>query len=111
MLLCLDVDHGDISSKDKQDFDYKEYIKHFGILTPIYHIKQSLTDKGGHYPFVEPYNSKGKIQPLELIECINRYGNDDSILYLELSFREREPQDSLALDQIKQSIDYWKQFI
>lgn len=110
-LLCLDVDHGDISSSDSRDYDYVEYIKQFGSITPIYHIKQSLTDKGGHYPFIEPYNSQGKIVPEKLLELIEIYGLKNAGLYLELSFREREPSDSLMEANLKQSIDYWKKYL
>ncbi|MFH0936561.1 MAG: TIM barrel protein [Candidatus Woesearchaeota archaeon] len=106
--LCLDVDHGDITSKNPADYDYKTWLKTFANITPFLHIKQSLTDKGGHYPFIEEYNKIGKINPKDIIAILKEKRSMDTILLLELSFREREPHDSLVLQHLKESVDYWK---
>ncbi len=106
--LCLDVDHGDITSKNPADYDYKMWLKTFANITPFLHIKQSLTDKGGHYPFIEEYNRMGKVNPKDVITILKEKGSMDTILLLELSFREREPNDSLVLQHLKESVDYWK---
>ena len=106
--LCLDVDHGDVSSKNPLDTDPYMWIKRFGKEIPIIHIKQSLQDKSGHYPFVEPYNKEGKIVPKKLVDHLQKYGSDDTLLLLELSFREREPFESLVLPHLRESVEYWK---
>ena len=106
--LCLDVDHGDITSNDPRDTDYKEWIAVFAGKTPYIHIKQVLKDKGGHHPFTAEYNSQGKVTPKELFSALRNSGVKDALLLLELSFREREPTDSMVLQQLKESAQYWK---
>ena len=106
--VCLDVDHGDVSSNDPRDTDYREWIAAFAGKAPYIHIKQVLKDKGGHHPFTEEYNSKGKVAAAELLNALEKNGVDDALLLLELSFREREPGDSMVLAQLKESAEYWK---
>ncbi len=110
--LCLDVDHGDLSSNNSHDTDYKKWLENFASISPFIHIKQSLLDKGGHYPFIEQYNIKGKINPPELIETLKRSDPmNNTILLLELSFREREPNDSLVMQHLKESAEYWQKWV
>ena len=106
--ICLDVDHGDISSKNPDDFNYRKWLSAFANISPFVHIKQSLKDKSCHYPFVEEYNKKGDVTPKEVIEILKEKEATDTILFLELSFREREPTDSLVLKHLKESAEYWK---
>lgn len=106
--LCIDVDHGDISSKDPDDYNYKKWLMHFGEISPFIHIKQSLRDKGGHYPFIKKYNENGLVSAKDVISILKEYGTKDPLLLLELSFREREPEDTLVLQHLKESIYYWK---
>jgi D-erythrulose 1-phosphate 3-epimerase len=109
--LCLDVDHGDVSSLNPDDTNPYAWLKEFGKDAPLIHIKQSLKDKGGHYPFTENYNSKGKIIPEKVIEALENSGCDESLLLLELSFREREPFESRILGDLKESVQYWRKYI
>lgn len=110
--LCLDVDHGDVCSSNKDDTDYRKWIKEFARVSPLIHVKQSLEDKGGHYPFIQEYNAKGKIRPWEFIDALRKANAlEDTIILLELSFREREPTDSQVLKQLKESAEYWKKVI
>ena|SRR3989344_8571542 len=111
MKMCLDVDHGDVSSIDPKNTDPYSWIKEFGIESPIIHIKQSLKDKGGHWPFVPDKNKEGKIIPEKLIEALESAGVKETVLLLELSFREREPFESRILQDLKASVDFWRIFV
>ncbi len=62
-------------------------------VSPIIHIKQSLMDKGGHRPFTAEFNAKGRIQPAPLLKAFAEGGAVDNEICLELSFKEREPND------------------
>lgn len=109
--LCLDVDHGDVASENPDDNDYTQWIAAFRDKTSHIHLKQSLADKGSHYPFIERYNKIGRVTPARLLDALNanrREGTRMPLLLLELSFREREPADSLVLAQLKESVKYWK---
>lgn len=110
--LCLDVDHGDITSKNKDDVNYKKLLENFAGVSPLIHIKQSLKEKGGHYPFTKEYNQKGKIKPKEFVDTLKKFNGLENVLVLfELSFREREPIDSNVISILKESVDYWRRWI
>jgi D-erythrulose 1-phosphate 3-epimerase len=109
--ICLDVDHGDVSSTNPDDTNPYAWLKEFAKESPLIHLKQSLPDKGGHWPFIAEKNAIGKIQPEKVISTLHAAGCEGSLLLLELSFKEREPFDSRILDDIKESVEYWREHI
>jgi sugar phosphate isomerase/epimerase len=108
MLLCLDVDHGDLESTDPDDTDPHAWLRAFGKVTPCIHIKQSLRDKGGHYPFTREYNERGKIIPSEILATMRAAGVEKATLLLEISHRERWPMDYRVVADLKESVEYWR---
>ena len=106
--LCLDVDHGELTSKNKKDFDPYSWLKVFAKEAKVIHLKQSLKDKGGHWPFINKYNRVGKIKAEKVISTLLNNGCKDAELILELNFRERNPADKDALKNLKKSVNYWK---
>lgn len=108
MLLCLDVDHGDLQSTDPDDTDPHAWIRAFGKESPCIHIKQSLREKGGHYPFTAQYNERGKIIPSEILATMRDAGIEKCTLLLEISHRERWPSDYSVVQDLKESVEYWR---
>lgn len=108
MLLCLDVDHGDLASPNPEDRDPHAWIRAFGRVAPCMHIKQSLPDKGGHYPFTSEYNAQGKIVPGEILATIRGAGVEKCTLLLEISHRERWPAEHTVVDDLRRSVNYWR---
>ena len=106
--ICLDVDHGELTSKNKNDTNPYFWLKTFAKDLKIVHLKQSLKDKGGHWPFIEKYNKKGNIFPDKVVNTLINNGCKKADLILELSFRERNPIDREALKNIKKSFKFWK---
>ena len=106
--LCIDVDHGELTSNNKKDIDPYFWLKTFAKDLKVVHLKQSYQDKGGHWPFIKKYNKKGKILPDKVINTLIQNGCKKADLILELSFRERNPIDKDALKNIKKSVEYWK---
>ena len=76
-------------------------------VSPIIHIKQSLMDKGGHRPFTAEFNAKGRVQPAPLLAALAEGGAADNEICLELSFKEREPNDRQVIPQIAESVAFW----
>lgn len=111
MMLCYDVDHGDVSSSNSDDTNPHAWIQHFGKEIKVIHLKQSLQDKGGHYPFTSEYNSRGKIVPAEILQTIHESGIDNCYLILEISHRERYPFENRVLSDLKESVLYWKRYL
>jgi len=106
--LCLDVDHGDISSKNKKDTDPYVWLAEFAEEAPLIHLKQSHENKSGHWPFIEQHNKIGRIIPEKVISTLKENSTNFIELLLELSFREREPSDSTVIEVLKESVNYWR---
>lgn len=107
MWMMADIDHGDVTSPDPADNDPYAWARAVPRLSPIIHIKQSLMDKGGHRPFTAAFNAKGRVQPEPLLAALRAGGGQDNEICLELSFKEREPDDRAVIDQIAESVAFW----
>lgn len=112
---CLDVDHGDLSSQNPDDVNPYAWLKTFAHQAPLVHLKQSTSNKGGHWPFTAEYNKNGKIIPEKVIHTLDQANStapfSKTYLTLELSFREREPTDSTVITVLKESVEYWQKNI
>ena len=111
MWMMADIDHGDVTSPNPDDFDPYAWARAVPRVSPIIHIKQSLMDKGGHRPFTAEFNARGRIQPAPLLQALAEGGARDNEICLELSFKEREPNDRQVIPQIAESIAFWAPFI
>ncbi|OON38622.1 aminotransferase [Izhakiella australiensis] len=111
MWMMADIDHGDVTSTNPQDYDPYAWAAAVPQYSPIIHIKQSMLDKGGHRPFTAEYNANGRIQPAPLLEAFKRGGAVDNEICLELSFKEREPSDRRVVEDIAESVAFWQPWI
>ncbi|MDX8464654.1 TIM barrel protein [Mesorhizobium sp. VK23B] len=107
MWMMADIDHGDVTSVNPDDYDPYAWARAVPKVSPIIHIKQSLMDKGGHRPFTAEFNAKGRIQPAPLLKAFAEGGAVDNEICLELSFKEREPNDRQVIPQIAESVEFW----
>ncbi|ROU03466.1 aminotransferase [Histidinibacterium lentulum] len=107
MWMMADIDHGDVTSPDPDDTDPYAWARAVPKLSPIIHIKQSMLDKSGHRPFTAEYNAKGSVQPGPLLAALAEGGAEDNEICLELSFKEREPNDRQVIAQIAESVAFW----
>jgi len=107
MWMMADIDHGDVTSANPDDFDPYAWALAAPRVSPIIHIKQSLMDKGGHRPFTAEFNAKGRIRPEALLAAFAKGGAKDNEICLELSFKEREPNDRDVVAQISESVAFW----
>ena len=107
MWMMADIDHGDVTSANPDDFDPYAWARAVPKVSPIIHIKQSLMDKGGHRPFIAEFNAKGRIHPEPLLEAFAQGGAENNEICLELSFKERDPNDRQVIYQIAESIAFW----
>jgi len=109
ILLCLDVDHGDIS--DPAASDPYAWLREFGARSPVVHIKQSKADKSGHWPFTDDHNKEGVITAPKVMAALVQGGARSVTLALELSHRERHPQEYRVLDDFRESVAYWRRYV
>jgi sugar phosphate isomerase/epimerase len=111
MWMMADIDHGDVTSADPDDCDPYAWARAIPKVSPIIHIKQSLMDKGGHRPFTAEFNAQGRIQPTELLAAFREGGGENNEVCLELSFKEREPNDRQVIPAIAESVAFWRPYI
>ena len=111
MWMMADIDHGDLTSLNPDDYDPYAWARAVPGVSPIIHIKQSLMDKGGHRPFTAEHNAKGRIQPAPLLAAFREDGAKDNEICLELSFRERDPADRRVIADIAESVAFWAPYI
>jgi len=111
MWMMADIDHGDVTSKNPDDYDPYAWARAVPKISPIIHIKQSLMDKGGHRPFTAEFNARGRITPEALLAAFTEGGAIDNEICLELSFKEREPNDREVIPQIAESVAFWAPYI
>ncbi|WP_426034377.1 TIM barrel protein [Cypionkella sp. TWP1-2-1b2] len=107
MWMMADIDHGDLTSPNPDDIAPYAWARATPKVSPIIHIKQSLMDKGGHRPFTAAFNAKGRIHPEPLLKAFAEGGAQDNEICLELSFKERDPNDREVIAQIAESIAFW----
>lgn len=107
MWMMADIDHGDVTSTNAEDTDPYAWARAVPKVSPIIHIKQSMTDKSGHRPFTSAFNAKGAIQPEPLLKAFADGGAKDNEICLELSFKEREPNDRQVIPDIAESVAFW----
>ncbi len=107
MWMMADIDHGDVSSPDPDDTDPYAWARAVPGVSPIIHIKQSKMDKGGHRPFTAEHNATGRVQPEALLAALAEGGARDNEICLELSFKEREPDDRIVIPAIAESVAFW----
>lgn len=107
MWMMADIDHGDVTSSNPDDTDPYAWARAVPRKSPIIHIKQSSMDKGGHRPFTARHNAGGRIQPQPLLEALREGGAIDNEICLELSFKEREPDDRQVIEALAESIAFW----
>ena len=68
--ICLDVDHGDVSSLNPDDNNPYKWLETFCEESPVIHLKQSSNNKSGHWPFTKEHNREGKIKPTLILDIL-----------------------------------------
>ena len=109
--ICLDVEHGDVSSPNPDDTNPYVWLREFAAYSPLIHLKQSLKGGKGQATFIPEYNLDGRIEPQKIVETLEKSGCQEALLLFELSFKEREPFDSRILHDLKVSVEYWRKSI
>ncbi len=109
--LCLDVGHGAAISGTKKDRDPYAWIKHFGSRTAVIHIQQTDRKSSKHWPFTKKYNRIGIIDGQRTVEAIKASGAKEILLVIEVFHSFFEPMEYKVLDDLKESVDYWRKWI
>ena len=102
---CLDVGH----APDPSQRDPYPWIERLGAVSPIVHLQQTVLHKSNHWPFIPEYNEQGIIDPKRVVETLEKSGAEDVLLIFEISHREHHDSDFRIIDDLRQSVEYWKE--
>ncbi len=105
--VCLDVGH----APHPDDRDPYRWVRELGRVSPIIHIQQTELNHSRHWPFTEEYNALGIIHGEKLLEAIEQSGAEEAELVFELSHREAWSTEFRIVQDHKESVDYWRQFV
>ena len=111
MKLCLDVGHRNLGSGQPEDADHLAWIRAFGRETATIHLQQTDSSASCHWPFTEPYNRKGVIDAHAVLDTVLAHCEGEILMPLELTAKAFYPQEFTYLDQLKQSVEYWRQIM
>lgn len=111
MRLLLDVGHGYKNSSIPEDRDPYMWLKKLASFSPAIHIRQTDATLSPVWPFTKRYNRLGIIRAEKVIEAIEMSGAKKVCLLLEISHRERSPMEERVVDDLKESVDYWRRFV
>jgi sugar phosphate isomerase/epimerase len=111
MKLLLDVGHGYIKSPCREDRDPYLWVERLAAFSPAIHIRQTDKSLSPVWPFTEEYNRRGIIRPEKVIAAIEKSGAKKVCLLLEISHRERSPMEERVIDDLKESVKYWRRFV
>jgi len=93
-----------------QDTDPYEWLRQLGNMTSVIHLQQCNGISSCHWPFTKEYNKKGIIDPQRVIDALQESGADEVYLFFEIFFSLAQT-DQEILDQMKESVDYWKKYL
>ncbi|THF82252.1 sugar phosphate isomerase/epimerase family protein [Cohnella fermenti] len=105
--LCLDVGH----APHPDDRDPYRWVRELGAVSPIIHIQQTELNHSRHWPFTDEYNALGIIHGDKLLAAIEQSGAKEAELVFELSHREAWSTEFRIIQDHKESVAYWRQFV
>jgi len=106
--LCLDVGHGDISSKNPDNYNPYKWLEEFNKKSPVIHLKQVIKNNFNHLSFTNENNLNGLIKKENVLSFFDKKDIENIEFALELSFKERDPIDRNLKRDVKESVLYWK---
>lgn len=107
MRLCLDVGH----APHPDERDPYPWIEQLAQYSPIIHIQQTVLHKSNHAPFTKEQNEGGLIQGDKVMAAIKKSGCKKTILTFEIAHREHWDTDFRIIDDLKESVEYWRQWV
>lgn len=107
MEICLDLGH----APHPDQRDPVLWIRKTGAVSPVIHLQQTEAGHSRHWPFTAQYNAQGVVQPYEMLKELEATGRQEYALFLEISHRERWPDDTYVISELAESAQCWKDAI
>jgi D-erythrulose 1-phosphate 3-epimerase len=107
MRICLDLGH----SPHPSQRDPYPWIEKLGKYSPVIHLQQTELNKSNHWPFTKEYNEKGIVHADKVIKTLEKAGVEEALLLFEISHREHWDTDFRIIQDLKESVDYWREYV
>lgn len=107
LLVNLDVGH----APHPDERDPYMWIKALAKDSPVIHLQQTELNRSNHWPFTEEYNKKGIIEAGKVMELVKESGREDALFAFEISHREHWDTDGKVIEDLKESVRYWRRYI
>lgn len=109
--LCVDVGHAcNLNANDSKDRDPYSWLTEMGKSSPCVHLQQTDGEGDRHWPFTDGYNKVGIIDGAKVVRALDESGAVNAYLYLE-AIPASEQDDGRAVDDIVQSVKYWREYV
>jgi sugar phosphate isomerase/epimerase len=103
----LDVGH----APDPSERDPYKWILALAADAPVIHLQQTVLNHSNHSPFTAECNKTGIITREKVMECVKKAGCTDALFAFEISHREHSDTDYRVVQDLKESVDYWRKVI
>ena len=110
MKICLDTGHRNMNGTEMEK-DHLAWIRRYGRQCDVIDCQQSNVQASHHWPFTAEYNQKGAIKGDQVVAAINESGAEQILLAFELRCPAFYPQEYEFLDNLRDSVDYWRKWI
>ena len=109
--LCIDVGHTcNPHAKDAHERDPYTWLRELGAESPCVHVQQTDGKGDRHWPFTKKFNKIGIIRGEKILSCLDESGADRTYVFPEV-FPAFEQDDDQVIDDIAQTVRYWKEFV
>jgi sugar phosphate isomerase/epimerase len=109
--LCIDVGHTCNSrATDTNDKDPYAWLTELGSKSPCVHVQQTDGKGDRHWPFTEEFNRIGIIDAKKTISALDKSGTTRAHIFPEI-FPAFEHNDDAVLDDMAETMKYWKEYL
>lgn len=107
MRICLDVGH----APHPDERDPYHWLRALGADAPVIHLQQTVLNRSNHAPFTPEYNADGIINGEAVLSALSGTGRQDILFCLEISHREHYDTEFRIVQDLKESVRYWRDYI
>jgi hypothetical protein len=105
--LCLDTGHMCVVGATGEDLDPYAWLRSMAPVTAMVQLQQSDATGDHHWPFTPATNAVGRVDADRVVDALGEGGAGQLDLFLEV-IPPFEQDDDRVLDDLEQSIDYWR---
>lgn len=108
--VCLDLGHRNLAGLP-EEADHLAWIRRYGASSDVIDCQQTDLASSRHWPFTPENNARGIIRGDEVVQAIEDSGAQEIMLAFEVRASAYHPQEEHHLDDLRRSVEYWRQWI